>query len=175
MRGVVSLAAAFALPFTLPDGRAFPGRNYILFFTFAVILATLVLQGLSLPVLIRLLGVRDDGATDEEERAARLAANEAAIQFLEETATRDGISPETVQRLRVEYDDRIAQLQRCCAGDGDPSGAVATPAYQRLQQEALNVERDKIIQLRNELVIGDHALRRIQRDLDLAEARLLGA
>jgi Na+/H+ antiporter len=169
MRGVVSLAAAFALPFT------FPARNYILFFTFAVILATLVLQGLTLPLLIRLLRVRDDGVTDEEERSARLAANEAAINFIEETARHDGVSPDIVRRLRAEYDDRVAQLQRDADNDGDRGGAIATPAYQRLQQDALNVERDKIIQLRNDLIIGDHALRRIQRDLDLAEARLLGA
>ncbi len=70
MRGVVSLAAAFALPFALSNGRAFPGRDYILFLTFCVILATLVLQGLTLPILIRKLGVRGDGATDEEERFA---------------------------------------------------------------------------------------------------------
>src|SRR5438445_3862122 len=67
MRGVVSLAAAFALPLTLSDGKAFPGRNYILFLTFSVILTTLVLQGLSLPLLIRKLGTTHDGEADEEE------------------------------------------------------------------------------------------------------------
>src|SRR6266550_7492716 len=93
MRCVVSLAAAFALPFVLPDGTPFPGRNYILFLTFCVILTTLVLQGLTLPVLIRKLGIRDDGVTDEEERSARLAANQAAIAFLENAAVRNGASP----------------------------------------------------------------------------------
>ena len=176
MRGVVSLAAAFALPFTLPNGSPFPGRNYILFFTFCVILATLVLQGLTLPLVIRILRIRDDGATDEEERAARLAANQAAIDFLEEQCLRDGASPEILGRLRVEYDDRIGQLKRCAADpNGDRTGEVATPEYQRLQHQALGVERKKIIQLRNDLVISDAALRRIQRDLDLAETRLLGA
>ncbi len=174
MRGVISLAAAFALPFTLPNGNPFPGRNYILFFTFCVILATLVGQGLTLPLLIRMLGIKDDGATDEEERTARLAANEAAIAFLENECLKDGASPEIIRRLRAEYDDRIGQLQRCKAGNGDPSGQIATPEYQRLQNDALGIERSKIIQLRNELVISDDALRRIQRDLDLAEARLLG-
>ena len=174
MRGVISLAAAFALPFRLPNGNPFPGRNYILFFTFCVILATLVGQGLTLPFLIRILGIKDDGATDEEERGARLAANEAAIAFLENECLKDGASPEIIRRLRAEYDDRIGQLQRCKAGNGDPSGRIATPEYQRLQNDALGIERSKIIQLRNELVISDDALRRIQRDLDLAEARLLG-
>ena len=174
MRGVISLAAAFALPFTLPNGNPFPGRNYILFFTFCVILATLVGQGLTLPLLIRKLGIKDDGATDEEERAARLAANQAAISYLENECMRDGASPEILRRLRAEYDDRIAQLRRCAGGNGDRAGQVATPEYQRLQNEALGIERNKIIQLRNELVISDDALRRIQRDLDLAEVRLFG-
>ncbi len=175
MRGVISLAAAFALPFTLPDGSPFPGRNFILFFTFCVILTTLVGQGLTLPFLIRKLGIRDDGVTDEEERSARLAANQAAIKFLEDAAARNGASPEVLQRLRAEYDDRMAQLQRCASENGNRSGGVVTPDYQRLQQDALTTERQKIIQLRNEQVISDRALRRIQRDLDLAEARLLGA
>ncbi len=174
MRGVISLAAAFALPFTLPNGTPFPGRNYILFFTFCVILATLVGQGLTLPFLIRKLGIKDDGATDEEERAARLAANEAAIAFIENASTQNGASPEILQRLRAEYDDRLAQLKRCVAESGNRGGSVATPQYQQLQQQALSTERDAIIQLRNKHVINDEALRRIQRDLDLAEVRLFG-
>ena len=174
MRGVISLAAAFALPFTLPDGRPFPGRNYILFFTFCVILATLVGQGLTLPFLIRILRIEDDGVTDEEERSARIAANQAAIAFLENAGGRDGASPEILQRLRAEYDDRMAQLQRCVAESDNRGGSVATPQYQQLQQQALSTERDTIIQLRNKHVINDEALRRIQRDLDLAEVRLFG-
>jgi Na+/H+ antiporter len=174
MRGVISLAAAFALPFTLPDGSPFPGRNYILFFTFCVILATLVGQGLTLPFLIRVLKIEDDGVTDEEERSARIAANQAAIAFLENAGGRDGASREILQRLRAEYDDRMAQLNRCVAESGNRGGSVATPQYQQLQQQALSAERDTIIQLRNKHVINDKALRRIQRDLDLAEVRLVG-
>jgi monovalent cation/hydrogen antiporter len=174
MRGVVSLAAAFALPFVLPDGRPFPGRNYILFLTFCVILTTLVFQGLTLPLLIRKLGVKDDGATDEEERSARVKANDAAIAYLEKVSGRDGFSPDVIKRLRAEYDDRLQQLQECCGNSDNPSGEVVTPQFQRLQQEALNIERQTIIGLRNQRVINDEALRRIQRDLDLAEARLTG-
>lgn len=174
MRGVISLAAAFALPFTLPNGSPFPGRNYILFFTFCVILATLVGQGLTLPFFIRQLGIKDDGATDEEERAARLAANQAAIAFLENACLQGGGSPEIFRRLRAEYDDRIAQLQRCAEETGNPSGGVATPQYQQWQLQALSTERETIIKLRNQHVINDDALRRIQRDLDLAEVRLFG-
>ena len=172
MRGVVSLAAAFALPFALPNGNPFPGRDYILFLTFCVILATLVLQGLTLPVVVRVLGLQDDGSTDEEERAARLEANQAAMKLIDGAAAGD-FPADIVSRLRAEYDDRLQQLQRCAEQQGDDrSGEVATPQYQQLQKKALDVEREAIIRLRNQRVINDKALRRIQRDLDLAEARL---
>jgi Na+/H+ antiporter len=174
MRGVVSLAAAFALPFAHPDGSPFPGRNYILFLTFCVILTTLVIQGLTLPGLIRKLGVECDRSTDEEERSARLEANKAAIKLIEELAERGDFSSDTVDRLRAEYDDRLQQLQLCADSPDDCSGQIASPQFERLQQEALNAERRTIIDLRNQHVINDTALRRIQRDLDLAEARLTG-
>ena len=79
-----------------------------------------------------------------------------------------------LDRLRAEYDERVQQLELCANNSADCSGEIATPQYQRLQQEALNVERRTIIGLRNQHVINDEALRRIQRDLDLAEARLTG-
>ena len=170
MRGVVSLAAALALPLTLSDGSPFPGRDYILFITFCVILATLVLQGLSLPALIRRLGVVDDGLANVEERTARLKANEAALAYLAELDSR--FPTDIVERLRAEYDDRIRQLEVCAGTSADcPDGSIA-PSYERLQQEALDMERRTIIQLRDEYVINDEVLRRIQSDLDHAEARL---
>ena len=175
MRGVVSLAAAFALPLAVNPTTPFPGRSYILFLTFCVILTTLVFQGLTMPILIRWLGVKDDGTTDEEERLARLEANKAAIETIERAALEFGISDEIVRRLRAEYADRIEQLRLCCGGaEGDRSGEIATFDYQKLQQRALAEERRTIIRLRNEQTINDDALRRIQRDLDLAEARLTG-
>jgi CPA1 family monovalent cation:H+ antiporter len=140
-----------------------------LFITFTVILATLVFQGLSLPVLIRWLGVMDDGLANVEERTARLKANEAALAYLAEV---DQFPSSVVERLRAEYDDRIRQLEVCASTRGDRSGGLAAPSYQRLQQEALDVERRTIIQLRNEYVINDDVLRRIQSDIDHAEARL---
>src|SRR6266478_3456396 len=174
MRGVVSLAAAFALPLALPTGRPFPGRDYILFLAFSVILVTLVLQGLTLPVLIRKLGVPRDAETDEEERLARLEANKAALKWIEEAGANRKFSPDAANRLHAEYDERIEQLQLCAENPDDCRGEIATPQYQRLQHQALRIERKTIIRLRNERVINDDALRRIQRDLDLAEARLTG-
>src|SRR6266481_1425920 len=99
MRGVVSLAAALAVPLTLSDGSPFPGRDYILFITFCVILATLVLQGLSLPVVIRRLGVVDDGRAKVEERTARLKANEAALAYVGEVDSQ--FPADIVERLRA--------------------------------------------------------------------------
>ena len=174
MRGVVSLAAAFALPLALTDGSSFPGRDYILFFAFSVIFTTLILQGLTLPLLIRKLGIMHDGRADEEERRARLEANKAAIELIEELRANGKFSPDTAGRLRAEYDERVEQLQLCAENPDDCRGEIATPQYQRLQRKALRVERQTIIRLRNERVINDDALRRIQRDLDLAEARLTG-
>src|SRR5213592_2761289 len=141
MRGVVSLAAAFALP---------------------------------LPVLIRKLGVQRDAETDEEERLARLEANKAALKWIEEAGANRKFSPDAANRLHAEYDERIEQLQLCAENPDDCRGEIATPQYQRLQHKALRIERKTIIRLRNERVINDDALRRIQRDLDLAEARLTG-
>ncbi|HZR06835.1 MAG TPA: Na+/H+ antiporter [Candidatus Udaeobacter sp.] len=175
MRGVVSLAAAFALPYVLPDGRTFPGRNYILFLTFCVILVTLLFQGLTLPIVIQKLCIKADNSTDEEERVARLEANQAAIESIEKLRASGEFSPDTVDRLRAEYDERVEQLQLCADNPDDCRGEIATPQYQRLQRKALRVERQTIIRLRNDRVINDDALRRIQRDLDLAEARLTGS
>src|SRR5437879_6390230 len=111
MRGVVSLAAALALPLTVQDGSPFPGRELILFLTFVVILATLVVQGLSLPALIRWLGVEDDRSEEKEERQARLLANQSALARIEELAGSDPVSRDTAQRIRSEYEDRIRQLE----------------------------------------------------------------
>jgi monovalent cation/hydrogen antiporter len=168
MRGVVSLAAAMALPSRLADARQ---CNIIIFFTFVVIFVTLVLQGLSLPFLIRWLNVTDTGETEEEEREARLKANLAALARLGELEGAGHYAMELLQRLRVEYDDRVRQLE-ACQPDEDGPRPLLSADYEELQREALRVERQTILKLRNERRINDHALRRIQRDLDLAEARL---
>ena len=170
MRGVVSLAAALALPLTNQNGSPFPGRDLILFLTFIVILATLVVQGLSLPLLIRRLGIEDDGAAETEEREARLKANQAALARLDEIAESDPAKADALQRLRIEYEDRLRQLEAYENTDG-PRGLFSSE-YEHLSYEALRVERRTILQLRNAGVISDEVLRRIQRDIDLAEARL---
>ena len=175
MRGVVSLAAALAIPLTMdgtPDGTPFPDRNLILFLTFTVILATLVVQGLSLPLLIHWLGIKDDGSLEKEEREARLKANQSALARLSETVEHEPAKADALQRLRIEYEDHIRQVEGTDPKSAGTPLRLFSSEYERLSHEALQVERRTILQLRNASIISDQVLRRIQRDIDLAEARL---
>ena len=171
MRGADSLAGALAIPFALPTGQPFPGRDLILLLTFCVIFGTLVLQGLTLSPLVRWLGVVDDHVSEREERSARLKANEAAMARLEEMRSSTRIRPETVERLRTEYADRIRQLHNePTPGEGE--ARLFSPDFEELAREALETERQTVIQLRNEEQLDNQAFTRIQHDIDLAEARL---
>jgi CPA1 family monovalent cation:H+ antiporter len=173
MRGVVSLAAALAVPVHKADGTTpFPGRYLILFLTFVIIFATLVVQGLSLPPLIRWLGIEDDGAIEKEEREARLAANRAALARLNKVTEPDSMRQEALNRLRIEYEDHILQLKSDEPGRAGKPLRLFSSEYERLSFETLEIERRTIINLRNAGTINDEVLRRIQRDIDLAEARL---
>jgi len=171
MRGADSLAGALAIPFALPNGNPFPGRDLILLLTFCVIFGTLVLQGLTLSPLIGWLRIVDDRITEKEERLARLSANEAALTRLEKMEPAHRARPEVVERLRSEYLDRIKQLRSQGTHEETVSRLFA-PDFEELAREALQTERETIIQLRNEEAINEQAFRRIQRDIDLAEARL---
>src|SRR5437867_6913203 len=171
MRGADSLAGALAIPLVFANGQPFPGRDLILLLTFCVIFATLVLQGLTLTPLVHWLKIKDDRITEREERLARLKANEAALARLEEIASSKRAPPKTVERLRSEYEDRIRQL-RIEEPDGASMSRLFSRDFEELAREVLQAERDMVIQLRNEEAINDQALRRIQRDIDLAEARL---
>jgi Na+/H+ antiporter len=171
MRGADSLAGALAIPFALANGQPFPGRNLILLLTFCVIFGTLVLQGLSLSPLVRWLKVVDDRVSEKEERMARLKANEAAMARLEEMRSSNHIRPETVERLRTEYADRIRQLRNEPSQE-EGGTRLFSRDFEELAREALETERQTVIQLRNEEQLDNQAFRRIQRDIDLAEARL---
>lgn len=170
MRGVLSLAAALALPLTVMKGSPFPDRDLILFLTVVVIVVTLVLQGLSLPLLIRWLGIEDDGSQEKEEQRARIEANRAALAHLETSAAAHPELAEAIHRLELEYKDRLHHLETPYE-NGEHNGLYSSD-YEKLAGEALKIERDTILELRNRSVINDEVLRRIQRDIDLAEARL---
>jgi Na+/H+ antiporter len=171
MRGVISLAAALALPLTIEGGAPFPERDLILFLTFCVILATLVVQGLSLPALIRTLGLEDDGSQDREEIIGRIEVAQAALARLEELAEEDWVREDTAERVRGLYNYRRSRFSS--RFDGDEDGIEErSAAYQRLMRELLRSQRSTLIELRNEGKIGDEAMHRIERDLDLEESRL---
>ena len=144
----------------------------ILFLTFIVILVTLVAQGLSLPPIIRWLGIKDDGSMEKEERDARLKANQAALARLNEMAERDPAKADALQRLRIEYEDHIRQIEGAEPKSAGTALRRFSSEYERLSHQALLQERRTILELRNQDAINDEVLRRIQRDIDLAEARL---
>jgi CPA1 family monovalent cation:H+ antiporter len=166
MRGAVSLAAALALP------RDFPMRNLILFLTFAVILATLVLQGLTLPALIRRLRLTGDGAEEQEELRARMAATEAALDRLDELAGEDWTRDDTVARLHGLFEFRRRRL-KARAGIWEDDGAEdRSLAYQRLVRELLVAQRQAVVRLRNQGAISNDVMHRIEHELDLEDTRL---
>jgi CPA1 family monovalent cation:H+ antiporter len=172
MRGVDSLAAALALPLAAGGGAPFPERGLIVFLTFCVILATLVLQGLTLPFVIRWLHIAEDHSLEEEERRARLAANRSALARIARIAEARKVDQEVFGRLRTEYEDRLNQLTAQESGEAGATLSLFSADYEELSREGLQEERRTILELRNQRVINDNVLRRIQRDLDLAEARL---
>jgi CPA1 family monovalent cation:H+ antiporter len=166
MRGAVSLAAALALPLD------FPMRNLILFLTFAVILATLVLQGLTLPIVIRRLALPGDGAEEREEVKARLAATDAALARLQELASEDWTRDDTVERLRGLYQFRRRRLKARGGYMDDDGTQDRSLAYQRLVRELLEAQRHAIVRLRNQGTISNEVMHRIERELDLEDTRL---
>jgi Na+/H+ antiporter len=171
MRGVISLAAALALPFQTVSGGLFPGRDLIIFLTFCVILATLVVQGLSLPALIRALGLEDDRIGEKEETHGRIQVAEAALERLDELGDEGWVREDTAERVRGIYTYRRNRF--ASRFDGDPDGVeLRSAAYQRLMVELLGAQRQRLVRMRDEGSIGDEVMHRIERDLDLEESRL---
>ena len=172
MRGALSLAAALALPLETDSGAPFPGRDLILFLTFAVILVTLVGQGLTLPFVIRALGLEDDGIEDREDAKARIRAAEAALARLEELVEEDWVREDTAERVGGLYRFRTDRF-RARLDDGD-DGAIESRSqdYQRLRRELLDAERQALIELRRTGAISNDVWIRVGRDLDLEDQRL---
>ncbi len=176
MRGAVSLAAALALPFLTDGGDAFPNRDLIVFLTFAVILATLLLQGLTLPALLNGLRVCDaDNTLQREEDEARARATQAALDRLDELEAVDWVRDSTVERMRRSYGYRSRRIAARISDDGDLDSAdyeARSEAFQRLTRELLEAQRATVIAMRDRGEINDDVLRAIERELDLEDARL---
>jgi CPA1 family monovalent cation:H+ antiporter len=172
MRGVVALAAAISLPDKLSDGTDFPQRNLIVFLTFTVILVTLVLQGLTLPPLIRSLGLAGLSGRDEEEDQARKLMVEAALSYLHSERERDAASlADVYEEIEHRYEHRLSALE---AHLRDPESDEVTHVvrYKQLMHELVRIERQTAISLRNQGKLNDEVLRRIEHELDLSELKL---
>jgi monovalent cation/hydrogen antiporter len=169
MRGVVSLALALAIPTQVAGGAPFPERNLVVFLAFSVIVVTLVGQGLTLPALIRRLGVvaAEDEAADTTGVRARLA--EVALGYLDALdPDADGVPPELLDRLRERYRARLAHLdQQREAGPQDGAGAHA-----EVLRDLLQAQREELRRLRQQGEVTVEVARRLDHDLDVEEARL---
>jgi len=175
MRGVVSLAAVLALPLTVEGGAPFPGRDLLLFLTFSVILATLVGQGLSLPWLIRRLGVGDDGSAEHEELHAREAATAAALDRIASLETEWPGHGELIDQLRARYEHLADHIDHGHdAETHETTHDQEWVEHAAIRQALIDAQRVAVIDLRDRAVIGEEALRRVERDLDLEELRAEG-
>jgi CPA1 family monovalent cation:H+ antiporter len=172
MRGAVSLAAALAIPLHTDAGTPFPARDLLIFLTFGVIFATLVLQGLTLPAVIRVLRVEGDGSEDHEELRARLEATKAALAQLEVLADEEWTRDDTIERMKGLYEYRKRRFAARAGKIEDDGYEDRSLAYQQLVQAVLGAQRDALVRLRNEGTISNEVMNRVVQEMDLEEARL---
>jgi len=175
IRGIVSLAAALALPFSTLDGQPFPARDLILFLTFTVILVTLVGQGLMLAAVIRLLDLTKEGhrelrADRAEEFGARREAVAAGLERLEQLASERSLADEVVRPIRTRYHDRLKHIVR--SSDGDDGHRKLSELDHEIELQLIGAERDHVNSLSAQGKLKDEARRRIERELDLREAKI---
>ena len=173
MRGVVSLAAALALPRVLPDGTPFPHRDLLIFLTFSVILATLVGQGLTLPLIIRRLGIMSDSGDAHEEAHARIYLSEAALRAIDGLERDWSGHRELVETLRTQYAHRAEHLGGHEDG-GEPTDEAERELLEHRQMRGavIDAEREALIRLHEQGAVTDQVFRRLERDLDLEELRM---
>ena len=176
MRGGVSLAAALAVPLSVQGGEDFPGRDLILFLTFCVILATLVLQGLTLPPLIKSLRLRgDDESAKMEELEARLQAARAALGRLDLLEEQELVGSHSQRQMRESYEQRVERyMAGLQAGGATDEYKGDSSAWRTWRRQLISAEREAILELRNSGEISPEVMRRIERDLDLEESRIGG-
>jgi monovalent cation/hydrogen antiporter len=171
-RGAVSLAAALAVPATLADGTSYADRDLIVFSTVTVIVVTILVQGLTLPYVLRWAGLQGDAAREDETRTASMTAGQAALDALPDLARSMSAPPEMVERIRADYEDHLEELR--AEGDED----LEAVRYERLEHElrlaVLHRKRQAVTALRDANKIDDYVLRDLQASMDIEEMRLLG-
>jgi CPA1 family monovalent cation:H+ antiporter len=170
MRGIVSLAAALAIPLTVEGDKPFPHRNLIIFLTFCVIFSTLVIQGLTVRPLIKWLKIKSDGTEHDQEQKARLLLASSVIEHIEENYSLS-LTDEVLNQIKTKYEIRIQRLRK--DQDKRKLDEKEINEFHRIQQELLDKERADVIRLRGEGKISDEVLRKIEYELDLEETRLI--
>lgn len=169
MRGIVSLAAALALPEVLASGAAFPNRDLIIFLTFCVIFSTLVLQGLTLPVLVRWLNVQSGNAEHKEEQEARLQLTSAVIEHIEENYAL--LEDSVLNQIKTKYEIRIQRIRKDQIEQKLNNDQINE--LHRIQHELIRIERTSLLQMRRKGQISEEVVRRLEYELDLEETRLI--
>ncbi len=177
LRGVVSLAAALALPVETANGMPFPYRNFILFASFAIILGTLVLQGLTLRPLILWLKLPEDTSTEEEVLNAKIRVTERVMERIVEMEEQGHCTGAVFQRVKGYYEDRLTDLRARLEHEAgaeviEQPGEFRTLQEQRIWWDLARVEREALVSLRRAQEIGDETLHEIEREIDLLESRI---
>ena len=172
MRGGVTLAAALAIPLETDAGASFPDRSLVVFLAFSIVLSTLVIQGLSLPAVVRLLKLERDDLDEREDAKARIHAVDAGLARLEELIDEDWVRDDTAERVRGMYTFRRNRFGARLDGSDEDGIEARSQDYQRLRRELLEAERGAVLALRNEGKISEDVMQRVTRDLDLEDSRL---
>jgi CPA1 family monovalent cation:H+ antiporter len=168
MRGVIALAAAVSLPETLDNGMPFPQRDVLIFLTFCVILFTLVAQGLSLPFLIRKLGLAATPASIGEEHDTRQKMLMAAVNQIHALRNQgDAADDEMLADLLHHYQQRLEETNQTSEGDGPVLPEYEQ--YRNLSGRLRATERSTLLRLRDENKINDEVLRTLEQELDLLD------
>lgn len=171
MRGAISLAAALAIPLTA-GGAPFPDRAEVIFLTYCAILITLVAPSLTLPKLLRHLGLAETETVHREEQFALVQLAQAALARLEQAAERDEAPDAAIEQLRQRYEARIQRLEPLIDGRAGSNPAADPIGWTRLRRAVIETERHRLNQLRREGKISEEAARHLRRDLDLEESRI---
>ena len=172
-RGAVSLAAALAIPLTTHSGEPFPDRSLIIFIVVVVILLTVLVQGTTLPAVVRWSRMPDDCAHEEELQLARTRGTQAALDALPSVASALGAGPELLRRLQREYEEHARFILANNDGSGDDDLAERKDLVRRVRLGVLDHKRREITTLRNQNLIDDIVLRELQAEMDLEEVQLL--
>lgn len=175
-RGAVSLATALAVPRTTHSGIPFPDRNLIVYCTCIVIFLTILIQGLTLPFVLRWANLPEDTGRAEELALARTTASEAALEALPRIASELGVDDDLRERLQHEYEEHMRTMQAEDGGPGEPDSDLTArhDLDRQLRLAVLETKRRSVTQLRNANRIDDIVLRELQAAIDLEEVRLLG-